>query len=110
MQLLPKTAQRLGVHNIFDPNENIDAGTRYLRDLLALYRNDLALTLAAYNAGPERVQQYGRRIPPFRETQSYVQRVRRAYAQRKSTTTPVAKAPAQATTPPVTASTSAPVG
>ena len=109
MQLLPKTAQRLGVHNIFDPNENIDAGTRYLRDLLALYRNDLALTLAAYNAGPERVQQYGRRIPPFRETQSYVQRVRRAYAQRKSAPS-VVKPPAQATTPPVTASTSTPVG
>jgi soluble lytic murein transglycosylase-like protein len=101
MQLLPETALRLGVRNIFDPSENIDAGTRYLRDLLALYRNDLALTLAAYNAGPERVQQYGRRVPPFRETQSYVQRVRRAYAQRKSTLPAVAKPPvsASATTP-----------
>ena len=45
MQLLPQTAARLGVHNIFDPAENIDAGTHYLRDLLALYKNDLALTL-----------------------------------------------------------------
>jgi soluble lytic murein transglycosylase-like protein len=83
MQLLPETAARLGVRNIFDPQENIDAGTRYLHDLLQRYRNDLALTLAAYNAGPERVQQYGR-VPPFVETQSYVSRVRRAYGKRKS--------------------------
>ena len=83
MQLLPPTAARLGVRDIFDPRENIDAGTRYLRDLLVLYKNDLALTLAAYNAGPKRVQQYGR-VPPFAETQSYVKRVRSAYAKRKS--------------------------
>jgi soluble lytic murein transglycosylase-like protein len=83
MQLLPENAARLGVQNIFDPQENINAGTHYLRDLLALYKNDLALTLAAYNAGPQRVQQYGR-IPPFAETQSYVRRVRTAYAKRKS--------------------------
>jgi soluble lytic murein transglycosylase-like protein len=83
MQLLPGTAARLGVQNIFDPRENIDAGTRYLRDLLQLYKNDLALTLAAYNAGPQRVRQYGR-VPPFAETRSYVQRVRSAYAKRKS--------------------------
>ncbi len=56
MQLLPETASRLGVHNIFDPAENIDAGTHYLSDLLTLYKNDLALTLAAYNAGPLSVQ------------------------------------------------------
>jgi soluble lytic murein transglycosylase-like protein len=83
MQLLPQTAARLGVQQIFDPRENIDAGTHYLRDLLALYKNDLALTLAAYNAGPQRVHQYGR-VPPFAETQSYVRRVRNAYAKRKS--------------------------
>jgi len=83
MQLLPETAARLGIQNIFDPRENIDAGTRYLRDLLLLYKNDLALTLAAYNAGPRRVHQYGR-VPPFAETQSYVRRVGSAYAKRKS--------------------------
>jgi soluble lytic murein transglycosylase-like protein len=84
MQLLPETAARLGVHNIFDPAENIDAGTHYLSDLLTLYKNDLALTLAAYNAGPLRVQQYGR-VPPFAETQLYVRKVRTAYAKRKAT-------------------------
>ncbi len=83
MQLLPETAARLGVHNIFDPAENIDAGTHYLSDLLTLYKNDLALTLAAYNAGPLRVQQYGR-VPPYAETQSYVRKVRTAYAKRKA--------------------------
>src|SRR4030088_2171851 len=83
MQLLPQTAARLGVQHIFDPRENIDAGTHYLRDLLRLYKNDLALTLAAYNAGPQRVHQYGR-VPPFAETQTYVRRVRNAYAKRKS--------------------------
>jgi soluble lytic murein transglycosylase-like protein len=83
MQLLPETAARLGVQNIFDPRENIDAGTHYLRDLLLLYKNDLALTLAAYNAGPQRVRRYGQ-VPPFAETRSYVKRVGSAYAKRKS--------------------------
>jgi soluble lytic murein transglycosylase-like protein len=84
MQLLPSTAARLGVKNIFDPEENIDAGTRYLSQLLGLYKNDLALALAAYNAGPERVQQYGRHVPPFPETVSYVRRVKQTYSQRKT--------------------------
>jgi soluble lytic murein transglycosylase-like protein len=84
MQLMPQTASTLGVRNVFDPRENIEGGTRYLRDLLQLYRNDLGLTLAAYNAGPQRVQFYGGRIPPYAETVSYVHRVKRTYAQRKS--------------------------
>lgn len=84
MQLLPTTAKRLGVKNIFDPQENIDAGAHYLSDLLVLYKNDLALTLAAYNAGPERVERYGQRVPPFAETISYIQRVKQTYSQRKS--------------------------
>jgi soluble lytic murein transglycosylase-like protein len=83
MQLLPETAARFGVRNIFDPQENIDAGTHYLRDLLERYSNDLALALAAYNAGPERVQQFGR-VPPYAETISYVRRVKRAYDKSKS--------------------------
>lgn len=83
MQLLPTTAARFGVHNIFDPAENIDAGTHYLSDLLVFYKNDLALTLAAYNAGPLRVQKYGR-VPPYAETQLYVRKVRTAYAKRKA--------------------------
>lgn len=99
MQLLPETAVRLGVKNIFDPAENIDAGTRYLKELLQIYRNDLVLTLAAYNAGPDRVQQYGR-VPPFAETISYVRRVKRSYE--KSKAGPVAKPPARlAVAPPI---------
>jgi len=87
MQLLPETANRLGVKNIFDPAENIDAGARYLKELLQKYNNDLTLTLAAYNAGPDRVQQYGN-VPPFRETISYVRRVKTSYAKSKSTAAP----------------------
>jgi soluble lytic murein transglycosylase-like protein len=92
MQLLPETAAQLGVKNIDDPAENIDAGTRYLRDLLQKYNNDLALALAAYNAGPDKVQLYGR-VPPFAETVSYVRRVKTGYATSKSkasTKTPAA--------------------
>ena len=83
MQLLPETAARLGVKDIYDPQENIDAGTRCLRELLQKYNNDVVLALAAYNAGPDRVQQYGR-VPPFAETISYVRRVKRGYDKSKS--------------------------
>ena len=83
MQLLPQTATRLGVTNLFDPAENINAGTLYLSELLKRSNNNLALTLAAYNAGPQTVERY-RSVPPYRETQSYVQKVGRSYAQRKS--------------------------
>ena len=86
MQLLPETAAQLGVKNIDDPAENIDAGTRYLRDLLQKYNNDLALALAAYNAGPDKVQLYGR-VPPYAETISYVRRVKNGYATSKSKAT-----------------------
>src|SRR5258707_5172647 len=93
MQLLPETAAQLGVKNIDDPAENIDAGTRYLRDLLQKYNNDVALALAAYNAGPDKVHLYGR-VPPFAETKSYVRRVKLGYD--KSKAKPPAKAPAPA--------------
>jgi soluble lytic murein transglycosylase-like protein len=83
MQLLPETAARFGVRNIFDPQENVEAGTHYLRDLLQRYNNDLTLALAAYNAGPEKVQQFGR-VPPYSETISYVRRVKKSYEKSKS--------------------------
>jgi soluble lytic murein transglycosylase-like protein len=83
MQLIPGTASRFGVQNIFDPQENINGGAQYLGELLHRYDNNLILALAAYNAGPQRVQKYGT-VPPFAETQSYVRRVKRSYDQRKT--------------------------
>jgi soluble lytic murein transglycosylase-like protein len=79
MQLQPATARRYGVSNAFDPEQNITAGAHYLRDLLARFGNDLELTLAAYNAGEDAVERYGRSIPPFSETRHYVPSVMRVY-------------------------------
>jgi hypothetical protein len=96
MQLLPETALQLGVKNIDDPAENIDAGTHYLRDLMQKYNNNLALALAAYNAGPDKVLLYGT-VPPFAETISYVRRVKRGLEKSKSEAskkTPATKTPA----------------
>jgi Transglycosylase SLT domain len=84
MQLLPSTASRMGVKNIFDPKENVDGGTRYLREMLARYHNDVTLALAAYNAGPEKVQRYGNQVPPYQETQNYVRTIARGYAKIKT--------------------------
>ena len=84
MQLLPQTARNLGVHNIFDPHENIDGGTRYLKLLLGHYDNNVNLALAAYNTGPLRVDQHGRRVPPYPETTQYIQRVARIYSKVKA--------------------------
>jgi soluble lytic murein transglycosylase-like protein len=81
MQLMPETAQRYGVDNRFDPAQNIDGGVRYLRDLIAMFNGDLSLALAAYNAGEGAVIKYGRRIPPYPESQLYVVRVRSFYDQ-----------------------------
>ena len=79
MQLKPSTARRYGVSNAFDPEQNITAGAHYLRDLLARFGNDLELTLAAYNAGEDAVERYGRSIPPFSETRHYVPAVMKVY-------------------------------
>jgi len=78
MQLMPDTAVRYRVENPFDPHANIEGGIRYLRDLLRLFPSDLRHVLAAYNAGEGAVQQYGG-IPPYPETQRYVERVLTLY-------------------------------
>jgi soluble lytic murein transglycosylase-like protein len=75
MQLMPATAQRFGVLDPFDPHENVRAGARYLKALMAQFNGDLQLTLAAYNAGENAVVRYGNRVPPFAETQKYVPKV-----------------------------------
>jgi hypothetical protein len=82
MQLMPGTANQLGVHDVFDPQANVTGGSRYLRELLEHYNFDLVKALAAYNAGPERVEQY-RGVPPFRETQAYVARIVHEYNKKK---------------------------
>jgi hypothetical protein len=74
MQLLPQTAAKYSVANVFDPAQNIDAGTHYLKDLLARFKGNLKLALAAYNAGPELVERYGG-VPPYPETQGYVRKI-----------------------------------
>jgi soluble lytic murein transglycosylase-like protein len=79
MQLQPATARRYGVKNIYDPEQNIRAGAHYLSDLLVRFDSNLELALAAYNAGEEAVERYGRHVPPFRETMSYVPSVMRVY-------------------------------
>jgi hypothetical protein len=82
MQLMPKTASDLGVQNAFDPQANVEGGTRYLRELLERYDFDLVKALAAYNAGPQRVEQYGG-VPPYYETKAYVARIVRDFNKKK---------------------------
>jgi soluble lytic murein transglycosylase-like protein len=80
MQLMPETAARFGVKNIFDPRENVFAGAKYLRWLLDRFQGDVRLALAGYNAGEGAVEFYGYRIPPFLETQNYVRTIYTRYS------------------------------
>jgi len=81
MQLMPQTARRYGVTDRLDPAQNIRGGARYLRDLKAMFNNNLHLVIAAYNAGEDAVMKYGMRIPPYRETIAYVPKVMGHYKQ-----------------------------
>ncbi|HEX7317360.1 MAG TPA: lytic transglycosylase domain-containing protein [Pyrinomonadaceae bacterium] len=81
MQLMPGTAARYGVSNPYDPAQSIAGGTRYLADLLRLFRGRVDLALAGYNAGEGAVMKYGNRVPPYRETQNYVRTIGTRYAQ-----------------------------
>jgi soluble lytic murein transglycosylase-like protein len=83
MQLMPGTAAQLGVPNAFDAQQNVEGGTRYLRELLERYNFDLVKALAAYNAGPQRVEQFGG-VPPYYETRAYVARIVRDFNKKKT--------------------------
>ena len=109
MQLMPQTASQLGVNNAFDPSANVEGGTRYLRELLERYNFDVVKALAAYNAGPHRVERY-HGVPPYYETQAYVARIvrdfnrkklaqRKAAASQKPSTASAAKASVAKPTP-----------
>jgi soluble lytic murein transglycosylase-like protein len=95
MQLMPGTASKLGVSNAFDPRANVEGGTRYLSELLERYNFDVIKALAAYNAGPHRVQQYGG-VPPYYETRTYVARIVRDYNRKKIAERKAAAATAKA--------------
>jgi soluble lytic murein transglycosylase-like protein len=79
MQLMPGTARDMGVTDVYDPKANIQGGAKYLKRLMTMFDNDIALAVAAYNAGPDAVLSRGRVIPPFAETQRYVPSVLRQY-------------------------------
>ena len=82
MQLMPSTAAKLGVTDAYDPASNVDGGTQFLRELLLKYHGDVIKALAAYNAGPGRVEQY-HGVPPYRETRAYVARIVHDFNQKK---------------------------
>jgi soluble lytic murein transglycosylase-like protein len=89
MQLMPPTARMLGVTNSFDPRENIEAGVKYLKYLQGVFKDD-RLALAAYNAGPANVEKY-KQVPPFKETQNYVEQVGKRYDDARRAAGPVQK-------------------
>lgn len=79
MQLMPETARRYGVSNLFDPAQNIHGGVRYLRDLLTMFGGNVELAVAGYNAGENAVIRHGNRVPPYAETRDYVPKVLNIY-------------------------------
>ena len=79
MQLMPETARRYGVRNSMDPVDNINGGVKYLHDLLTMFKGDMKLAVAAYNAGENAVIRYGLRVPPYAETLGYVPKVLEFY-------------------------------
>jgi soluble lytic murein transglycosylase-like protein len=87
MQLMPQTAVEMNVRNTFNPHENIDGGVKYLRYLIDRYEGNLSLALAAYNSGETAVKKWGT-VPPFRETQNYVQRILKIYNKSGNAFTP----------------------
>lgn len=86
MQLMPETATQYGVGNVFNAVQNIEGGTKYLRDLIKLYNGQTKLVLAAYNAGQEAVRKWGKRIPPYQETRDYISRVMAVYPRERTLT------------------------
>jgi hypothetical protein len=80
MQLMPGTASRFGVANIWDPKQNIEGGARYMRFLLNMFDGDVRLALAGYNAGEGAVMKYGNQVPPYSETREYVRRIGNRYS------------------------------
>ncbi len=123
MQLMPETASKLGVNNAYDPRSNVDGGTKYLRQLLEKYNFDLIKALAAYNAGPERVDKF-HGVPPYHETRVYVAHIVRDFNRKKAAqqklahptapttrhtaTSPTKKTPAAVNPPSATASSANP--
>ena len=98
MQLIPATARRFGVADVFNPVQNIEGGARYLRYLLDLYGNNFPLALAAYNAGEGAVAKFGG-VPPFQETRNYLTLVRKQLEIRNKTQKPAAAEPARHAAP-----------
>ena len=94
MQLMPGTARRFGVSKPYDPADNIRGGTQYLKQLLTMFKGQVDLALASYNAGEGRVLDYGNRVPPFRETRNYVKKISARYSNHKTPETTKTKASA----------------
>lgn len=88
MQLMPATAARMGVSNIYDPQQNIEGGVKYMRFLLDTFNGDVSLALAGYNAGEGAVMKYGWSIPPYNETREYVRRISARYEMIRNPNTP----------------------